>query len=198
MLWLKCSKNEAIESRAKIVDGTLILSLPDAISPVVWRMDLGSVKSAAIEIRTNKKEGEEETFTLTIKSTGEKAKDIATFSDNNKAKQALMVVSSAMEHGTSSSGATAANDTVPSTKSTISNIQAAPTQSKSLAGQIFAALIGLVIIGLLIFALGKVGPKTVPSAGQPTQNNNQAAGNPFGSNNEAGVPMSADDFLLSR
>lgn len=197
MLWLKCSKNENVDSRAKIVDGTLILSLPDAISPIVWRMDLSSVKSAAIEIRTDKKEGEDERYTLTMKATGEKAKDIATFSGKSQAVQALMVASQAMEQGASTTAATVANDTTTSTKSTISNIQAVPVQKKSLAGQILAAFIGLVIIGMLIFALGKVGPKTVPT-GDPVRDNSQATGNPFGGGGDTGVPMSADDFLLGR
>ena len=38
-------------SSAKIVDGILVLSLPDAIHPVVWQMELGQSKSSALEIR---------------------------------------------------------------------------------------------------------------------------------------------------
>ena len=49
---------------AKVVDGTLILSLPDAISPVVWRMELGHAKSSAIEVR----EQDNGTFMLTLKT----------------------------------------------------------------------------------------------------------------------------------
>ena len=62
MLWKKT--NTDFESSAKVVDGNLILSLPDAINPVVWRMELGSVKASAMEVKKDAADG---TFTLSQK-----------------------------------------------------------------------------------------------------------------------------------
>jgi len=84
-------------SNASVVDGTLILSLPDAITPVVWRMELGHVKSSAMEVREN----DDKTCTLFLKTPRGDMNDIAPFSSKAQAVRALMAVSHAMEraHG---------------------------------------------------------------------------------------------------
>ena len=58
---MKKSKKETemdFVPKAKVVDGVLILSLPDADSPVVWRMELGKTKASAIEVRAENDNGE--------------------------------------------------------------------------------------------------------------------------------------------
>ena len=82
-------------SSASVVDGTLILSLPDALAPVVWRMDLGHVKSSALEVR-DQSDG---TFMLTLKTPREDIHNIAPFATRAQAVRALMAVSRAMEQG---------------------------------------------------------------------------------------------------
>ena len=49
MKWLS-NITGGYSSSAKVVDGALILSLPDAVSPVVWRMELDDVKAASLGI----------------------------------------------------------------------------------------------------------------------------------------------------
>ena len=39
---------------ANVVDNSLVLSLPNALNPVVWRMELAKAKMSAIEIREDK------------------------------------------------------------------------------------------------------------------------------------------------
>ena len=49
MIKLPSQKNDPC-AHAKIVESTLIVSLPNAISPIVWRWDLSDVKASAMEI----------------------------------------------------------------------------------------------------------------------------------------------------
>lgn len=78
---------------AKVVDGTLVLSLPDAISPVVWRMDLGTAKSSAIEVRENS----DSQYDLVLKTPKADAHVIATYLFKIKATHALMAITKAMK-----------------------------------------------------------------------------------------------------
>lgn len=80
-------------STAKVVDGILILSLPDAVSPVVWQMELGQSKSSALEIR-NTDNGQ---FILTLKTPRQDVLDIATYANRDSAIKALLVTSAALE-----------------------------------------------------------------------------------------------------
>ena len=54
---------EKLIPSAKIVDGILILSLPDALRPVVWQMELSQSRTSALEVR----EHEDGTYHLTLK-----------------------------------------------------------------------------------------------------------------------------------
>ncbi len=80
------------KSSAKIVAGTLVLSLPDALSPVVWRMDLGTAKSSAIEVREN----ETGQYDLILKTPKADTHIIAVYTFKIKATRALMVITKAM------------------------------------------------------------------------------------------------------
>ncbi len=77
---------------AKVNAGTLVLSLPDAITPVVWRMDLSTAKSSAIEVREN----EDGFYDLVLKTPKADAHKIATYEFKIKATHALVVVTKAM------------------------------------------------------------------------------------------------------
>ncbi|MGE4313591.1 MAG: hypothetical protein AB7E85_04895 [Pseudobdellovibrionaceae bacterium] len=76
---------------AQVVDGTLILSLPDAISPVVWQMELGKTKASAIEVRE-----EGSAHKLVLKTPQADVYHIADYADRDRATDALLTVSSAM------------------------------------------------------------------------------------------------------
>ena len=79
------------ESTAKVVDGNLILNLPDAINPVIWRMELGNVKASALEVRAN-----DNLFLLALKTPKGEVHDIAPFENRDRAVYALMQVSHAL------------------------------------------------------------------------------------------------------
>ncbi len=171
-------------SSAKVVDGTLILSLPDATSPVVWQMDLGQVRASALEVR--EKEGG--SFVLTLKTPRGDVNDIAPFATRAQAVKALMVAAQALEQGRGQirPGGIANDDSGASA--------ASPGKKSGRGGKWLAALAGGILL-LIIFnvLLGQAPKKTTFGAGGKTE----AAG-PDTAQGAVGVPLSADEFLRGR
>ncbi|MCB9987762.1 MAG: hypothetical protein H6868_00345 [Rhodospirillales bacterium] len=181
------------KSNAKVVDGVLILSLPDAISPLVWRLDLDKATNAALEIQ----ESEDGTFLLCQKPEKGTAKTIAPFATRKKAVRALMVASHAMENAPPTVIKTVAtpanNQESTGSRATVVTAPAAPPSEKK-GKSALTAVIGIILLLGLIFLLLNMGPQTI--GGMPEQNANMAAGTSSG--NTAGTPVSADDFLRNR
>ena len=88
--WLE-NMTGSFSPSAKIVDGTLVLSLPNAVSPVVWRMDLGKTKSSAIEVRED-----ENLYSLVLKTPQADIYKIARYESKLPATQALICIMEAM------------------------------------------------------------------------------------------------------
>lgn len=88
---------EKLIPSAKIVDGILILSLPDALRPVVWQMELSQSRTSALEVR----EHEDGTYHLTLKTPRQDVLEVAPYATKDQAIRALQAVTSAMEkaHG---------------------------------------------------------------------------------------------------
>lgn len=176
-------------SSASVIDGNLIISLPDAISPVVWRMDLKKIEASSLEVRDNK----DGTFVLTFKTDKGQQEDVAPFDSRAKAVKALMVVSAAMHRtgGTYS----AVND---SKQSAATNAGA----KDNAAGSKWAGtLAGVVILGVLVYILMNLSPgQPVAMEGAATQSSafSSTGGGSQSSGERAGVPQSADDFLRGR
>lgn len=174
---------KSYQSSARVVDGTLILSLPDAVSPIVWRMDLGHAKSSALEVRDDGKGG----ASLVLKTPRGDIHDIAPFAHRDQAIRALMAVSRALEQPQGKiRSATAAND------------ESKAVERKSVAGKWLTGLAAFAVLGLMIAFLLNYAPKsqtfdTASAANAATQMDGfaPASGTP-------GVPVSADDFLLSK
>jgi hypothetical protein len=174
---------------AKVVDGALILSLPDAISPVVWRMDLGSVKSSSLEVR-DQKDG---TFMLTLKAAND-VTDIAPFAEKAIAVRALMAASHALEqgHGQSiiKSPSLIASD-IPGPR------MAAAAPAEGGVAKWITGIAAVLVLFVLIGVLAHQSPRT--AAFSPS--GSLASAVPPGataiapSTTANGVPVSADDFL---
>ena len=81
-------------SSAKVVDGNLIISLFDAINPVVWRMELGSVKASAMEVKPQSADG---SFMLILKTPRGDVHEVAPFTRRDDAVAALMSISDALQ-----------------------------------------------------------------------------------------------------
>jgi hypothetical protein len=169
---------------ASVVDGTLILSLPDALSPVVWRLELTNAKASALEVR----EGDGGVFRLMLKTPRGDVNDIADFSSRGRAVAALMAVSRAMEksHGQIYP---AANDTEPYNPA---HLPVAPKRGKAKSakkGGLLGVLAAIVVIVGLSMALISMSPPRFKTSASSSVAESPAP---------SGVPVSADDFLKSR
>lgn len=170
--------NDECRSSAKVVDGNLILSLPNAINPIVWRMELGSVKASALEVR----EGANGQFILTLKTPKGDVHEIAPFAARDVAVHALMRVSAALQ---SAEGRIAQ-------PSQTASVQPAPAFHKE-GGSSKKWLIALGLILLFIFFIAWIGGSApVRTSGD---NNFTAGQNPSPDNSLNGVPQSADEML---
>lgn len=164
-------------SNAHVVDGTLILSLPDAVNPIVWQMELGNARASALEVR----QGDDGIFMLTLKTPRGDVHDIAPFATRGRAVSALMSASRAMESAVGQWHRTPANAAT----------LAAPSRDVEVAakkGGLFKKILKWVAIILLtLFIINLI----TPSNPSTTATQFGAAGTPPAS----GVPMSADDYL---
>ena len=77
---------------AKLSDNTLVLSLPDAITPVVWVMDMNSEGTFIIKVENS----EDSYYVLQKVSTKGKSEDIAFYKKRSKAIQAMSIITHAM------------------------------------------------------------------------------------------------------
>lgn len=175
---------------ASVVDGTLIISLPQALTPVVWRMELGHVRASALEVRKQ----DDGTHVLTLKTPKGDVYDIAPFDTRGKAVQALMSVSRAMEHAHGQLRAAAtgsAHDMAAAPVHAAAPQASAPETSK---GRFITGIIGTaLLLGLIAIFLNMTGPNT---ASTPPGGSTTTAGATVAP--ATGVPLSADDFLNNR
>ena len=156
---------------ANVVDNSLVLSLPNAINPVVWRMELAKAKMSAIEIREDKLRD----FTLILKTPKGDSNEIARFNDKSDALKGLGAISSAMSKAEKDEGKSGK----PAKSGSF--LKKAAIVIASLLGFAFAFII---LINVLLMFSGT----TVPSTGSTSS----------GAIIQDGVPQSADDFLKGR
>jgi hypothetical protein len=201
---------------ARVVDGTLILSLPDAITPVVWRLDLGQTKASALEVRTDREDdaiedgghGSGGRYTLVLKTPKGEVHEIAPYDSKARAVQALMAVSYAMETAQGQMRPFGANDggkraQVPA----IIPGMPAGTGQQPRGGRALTALGAFALVVVLIAAIMNIGPRraTLPMSDADLAAANSAAslaapatgamGGGEGQQTPSGVPVSADQFL---
>lgn len=175
-------------STAKVIDGILILSLPDAVSPVVWQMELGQSKSSALEIRDT----DHGQFVLTLKTPRQDVLDIATYANRDLAIKALLTTSAALEKGQGQLKSAHVASAVGSANGYPVPVVSRPPKSGALCilkkillwlSGIAAGLILLFVVGWLLLAAINV--VLSPSAGKVASAPNGGA-------------VSADEFLENR
>lgn len=179
------SSGSPYQSSAKIVDGNLILSLPDAINPVVWRMELGSVKSSALEVRQG---GENGPHLLSLKTPKGDVHDIAPYAAREDAVRALMRVSAALQNAQGKISPAAASAAVAAGASP------APAQAEN-GGMKWLLALGGVLAVIFLFAYISGSAPRPPVTGAPMADTATTTGGV--PNAESGVPQSADDLLGS-
>lgn len=186
-LWKKT--NDAYESSAKVVDGNLIISLPDALNPVVWRMELGSVKASALEVRPHANDG---SFVLSLKTPKGDVHDVAPFDSRERAVQALMRISNAMQ---SASGNMVAPSLATPGISTAQEMPSRPALSGA-GPSSYKWLIALGGVILVIFLFAQLSSMAPPrGVVSPTTGDQPATSITGAPATESGVPQSADDAL---
>lgn len=163
-------------SSAKVVDGNLIISLPDAKDPVVWRMALGEARAAAIEVQTR---GDDH-FVLVLKYPKGDPVDIAPFSTKHAATSALMAVSHAMQ---------AAHGQISAQRQVAANDFAASGMAARRKTGAWKWLLPLGVIVLALFIFARTGTQL------PVEAVSQQSGDATPVSPQNGVPQSADSFL---
>lgn len=182
---MKCLTGKSCRSAssAKVIEGKLILSFPNAINPVVWQMDLGQTKASALEVQTN---GDETRFTLVLKTPKGETVDIAPFESRQEAVDGLMAAAKALENAQGHIRAAASNSNyTPGEAAT----HAAPARKNRWLGPVLAALFIFVLFMVWASLLPK--PAGIEVTGMP-QSAMPAAPSPEGA---AGVPLDADAYL---
>ena len=198
--WDKMTGNH--KSSAKVVDGSLILSLPDAITPVVWRMELGNAKASALEVRQTEDQ-EEERFILVLKKPQGDSSEIASYETKPKAVRALVEVSEALEKSTpaqSKQNTHSAQRKNTSEKeaanSNATSFEQTSSRQKTGSGKWVILLFGVLLVSGLGFYLSNLstsGYDSYNAAGSAASSLNPASGT--GTKTQTGIPLSADDFL---
>lgn len=167
-------KRAKTNASAKVVDGNLIISLPNAKNPIVWRMALGEARAAALEVIARNDD-----HILILKTAKGETTDIAPFDTREAATDALMAVSHAMEN--------ASGHIKPSATTVGNGVVAAPKD-----GSAWKWLIPLALILAALFFFSQTASMTTSSldsiGGAGTSTTTSGAG-------DVGVPLSADSFL---
>lgn len=191
MLTFAKQKIRTYRSSASVVDGKLILSLPDATIPVVWQMEMSDVKASALEVR---QDIANQNFTLVLKTQKGDETQIAPFENKENAVDALIAVTHALEQAqgqirplSSGSGNQPSSGASPAYHN---NARAGKGLGKW-AG--LAAV--LVALFLVISFLRSTQTNNITNAG--TLPATDTASGP-GTAESSGVPVSADEFLRNR
>lgn len=170
-------KKRAQQPQAQCVDNVLILSFPNAIDPIVWRMDVNEIKTASFEIQSLK---EKNAFKLFLKPKNGKEEIIACFNDKDTAFEALMLASDALHND---------NANIKSTTKTKSKKE--KKEKKRGSGKWLALFGGVILIAILYFYMISLIPNTQSFQPTSTSLNNEQ----INTQDKTGVPVSADDFF---
>ena len=164
---------------AKVADGRLILSLPDAETPVLWVMDLDEAATAVIRLEVDKQGNN------ILKKYGAKAavETVAVYHRRKDAENALVKASAALENARNTRLRVGPNS------------QPVIVRPASLISRLFTTFLYIWFVVYLSSAL--LGMFTGHTIQQPPQNNTTAATTTPDQKDmdAAGVPLSADDFL---
>jgi hypothetical protein len=186
-------------AKGQVIDGHLILSLPNATEPVVWRMELDKIGTASFEVKQDNETGHAK---LVLKPKKGTAEVIAPFSNKEEAVEALLVASNALQNVkpasvTYAATAPAKSNTAQKPEKTVTqyhDVLQQPTRNQnSDTSKWLLAVFGAIIVIGLYYYLTTLIPENI--TGLETQSaSGTVAVDPTKS---TGVPVSADEFLGS-
>lgn len=177
-------KKTEMASTVKVVDGKLIMSLPNAQTPVVWQMGLDQAQSAAFTVEEDKKT---KTFSLVLKLQDGETQNIAPFEDKQTAIDILMETSSALQNA---HGKIQPVTIAQATNNTTAYAPQQDTQNNKL-GAILAVLLIILLVGVWLLSASN-------SIQLKDERLSTSVTSPEDAKSAAGVPVSADDFLSNR
>lgn len=176
-----------------IVNGKLILTFPDADTPVVWQMDLEKAAACALEVKEDKKA---KLFSLVLRDADNQTNTIASFAEKSQAVSALMATSKALQSGQGTTSAQPAPQPAPAQAYAPQPQYVIAPQAETKGEGKKAAIIALVLILLLLgiwsisIPTGQIDLANIPQSGSATSAAAPAA--------STGVAVSADEFLKGR
>lgn len=174
-------KSAPSSASAEVVKDHLVLSLPHALEPIVWRMALDKIGTAAFEVKQKAKTTH---YILVLKPKSGAVEIIAPFETKEGAVEALISASTALQQG----------ESVPSQKNKRdpqSKIDKTETRNKSKSQNWAIAVLGAIIVLGLFYYLTTL----IPTEISPSSINNSASNIVNTPQDTTGVPVSADDFL---
>ncbi len=175
---------------AEVVDNHLVLSFPEAVDPIVWRMSLDKIGTASFEV---KQDSDSDQTKLILKPKKGTTEIIASFATKKEAVDALMIASKALQQ-TGANTQTTQKKTIiqPSQEENNSHetVIINSTNTTTEKQKWFLALIGAFIVLGLYYYLTSLIPETVQNFGSSATSS--VSSNPT---EASGVPVSADDFL---
>ena len=173
-------KQIPITTTAEVVDDSLVLSCPNAVQPVVWRMEVEKIGTASFEVKVNQKD---DTAKLVLKPKKGTAELIADFATKDEAVNALMATSDALQ--------TSKNQ---SPKKALKKIaQGAPQHIEVKASSskwpiVLVAL--LLVIGLYVYMISLMPDRTTFESTSSATSSSVSS-----PQSSTGVPVDANDFL---
>ncbi len=180
----KKNKMPGNATTANVVDNHLILSLPKAKNPVIWRMELKKTGSVAFEVKENDKN----TYLLQIKQGKSTPETVAPFDTKENAVEALMIASQALQNAPAQAQQ---NKQAPTSKKN-QNSKNAANNNQSGTKWILILMSTILIIALFVYLSSLIPTETTLNA-QRTSTTKKLS-----PQKKTGVPVSADDFLSGR
>jgi len=153
----------------------LILSLPDANSPVVWRMDIKENASAAFEVRE-----QDGAYALVMKGSNGEISEIASYQEKDQAARVLMMTNEVLMEGGG------ADPLKPKKK------KKKPRTAIVILKWFFASLVTILLVLIMVQALQNMQPGTNQSF---VPQGTERAVSPDIPPPPQGEPVSAEEFL---
>ena len=177
----KEKREMSLQNKVSIVGGKLILSLPEAETPVVWQMNLDNAQASAFTISEDKKK---KIFTLLSKTQDGNENDIADFKQKDAAIAVLMQASEVLQNNVAVGVGVEVNQ----------NAVAVGTKDKS---DKYGALIAFFLI-VVLFVVWMISASSNIEDISGVSGGTSPSGVASSPRESSGVPVSADDFLSNR